>query len=210
MWSQSQGRFLSKVDDDALLRLDWLDKLRTAHAANPEFGVVGCWRFLESDFDEDICSHKLRSFAEGPRLLQNLWVEGSGYLMKRECVDRLGLLSPNQGFTDYCIQIAKQGWINGWLYPFILQEDLDDPRSPNALVKTDEDLQARLPLGAIKQGITTLDAWANRRHVAAIEVQEATLNPLYYSGWRPRARRLIAKLAVWRRVKPRPKWNPNW
>lgn len=210
MWSSAEGRYLAKVDDDALLRVDWLDRLKKAHESNPKFGVIGCWRFLESDFDSHLSKSKMATFNGGVGLLRNLWVEGSGYLMKRECLDELGQLDPNQGFSSYCIELGRRGWTNGWLYPFVLQEDLDDPRGPNTMVRTDAELMSRLPLGAIKQGISTLEAWAERRHQAALEVQRAPLDPRAYSGWRLKMRRALKKLRAWKSVRSRPRWNPNW
>ena len=76
---------------------------------------------------------RLVDLAGGHRLLRCLWVEGSGYLMKRACVEALGPLRPGESFTRYCIALARLGWVNGWYHPFLEQEDLTIPawRTPS-------------------------------------------------------------------------------
>ncbi len=127
MWSTAKGDFLSKIDDDCLMPLGWADVLRQAHTDMPQFGVIGCWRFPDEDFVPQLANKKIKEFNGGHSLLQNCWIEGSGYLMKRECLVENGLLKENGNFTDYCIQLARKGRINGWYYPFLYQEHLDDP-----------------------------------------------------------------------------------
>ena len=49
LWSNSDAAFVSKVDDDCLLDLDWAQRLRDAHASNPSFGAIGAARLLDED-----------------------------------------------------------------------------------------------------------------------------------------------------------------
>src|SRR5687768_244136 len=131
-WSESNGEFLSKVDDDCLMPDGWADTLRRAHADVPEFGILGCWRFPDEDFVADVASRKIIAF-NGHRVMRNCWIEGSGYLMKRACVQKHGLLAADQSFTQYGMALARAGWVHGWYFPFLYQEHMDDPRSPNTL-----------------------------------------------------------------------------
>src|SRR6185503_12557321 len=87
LWSAATGAYLAKVDDDALVPHGWLGTLRAAHRSNPELGVVGCWRFPLRDADPERVRPRLVDLAGGHQLLRCLWVEGSGYVMKRECVE---------------------------------------------------------------------------------------------------------------------------
>jgi glycosyltransferase involved in cell wall biosynthesis len=172
LWQNAKGEYLSKVDDDCLVPHGWAQKLRAAHIAVPEFGIIACWHFRE----EDILPagvRKVRRFA-GQEVMQNLWVGGSGYLMKRAARERVGILANGQSFTAYCVEVTKAGWINGWYYPFLLQEHMDDPRSPHSLLKTDEDLTRYMPLSAETNGVTTVAAWQAQLCRSAQLVQEVS------------------------------------
>jgi len=184
LWSQATGDFVCKVDDDCMMPDDWGNILRKAHADNPKFGAIGCWRFPDEDFVPELAEKKIESFNGGHRLMRNCWVEGSGYVMKRQCIDKLGLLQEGQSWVQYCISVAAAGWINGWYYPFLYQEHMDDPRSPNTLLKTDDDLKTYMPLSAEKNGAPTLKDWQAQLRRSARLMQEASIDPRQYTGWR--------------------------
>ena len=194
LWSQTDGQFVCKVDDDCMMPDDWGNILRKAHADNKEFGAIGCWRFPEDDFVPELANKKIQSFSGGHRLMRNCWVEGSGYVMKRECIDQLGQLREGQSWVQYCIEVAAAGWINGWYYPFLYQEHMDDPRSPNTLLKTDADLKTYMPLSAEKNGAPTLKDWQAQLRRSARLMQEASIDPRQYTGWRRKVKN--AKLRV--------------
>lgn len=190
----AQGSFLGKVDDDCVVPLDWIDQLTRAHRDVPELGVVACWHFQPEDFLPELANRKIKDFGGGHKVLVNTWVGGSGYLMKRACVDRVGLISSNQSFTGYCIEIARAGWTNGWIYPFLYQDHMDDPRSPRSGIKTDEDLASRLPLGARKTGVRTVEEWTAQLIESARGVQQAPIDKAYWSPRRRMLRRIRKKL----------------
>jgi len=194
LWTHAKGDFLSKVDDDCLMPYDWANVLRKAHADVPEFGVIGCWRFPKEDFIPELANKKIRQLTGGHRLMQNCWIEGSGYLMKRECLKVNGLLRSAETFTDYCIRLANKGWINGWYYPFLYQEHMDDPRSPNTLLKSDDDFKRYLPLTARNFGLGSLDEWSEQLRNSAVVCQTANINPKLYIGWRGRLRRIRRRI----------------
>ena len=85
LWENANGDYLSKIDDDCLMPFQWAETLVQAHEDNPKFGIIGCWRFPDEDFRPKIANRKIISFNNGHKLMQNCWIEGSGYLMKREC-----------------------------------------------------------------------------------------------------------------------------
>src|SRR5688572_8965467 len=80
LFENARGRYLSKVDDDCIVPEQWDVKLAQAHADEPRFGVIGCWRFPDEDFFPELAQRKIRTFARGHQLMVNMWVEGSGYL----------------------------------------------------------------------------------------------------------------------------------
>lgn len=176
-WRHATGDYLGKVDDDCVVREDWLRVLRGAHDDNADFGVVGCWHFREEDFDPRLARRKIREFEGGHRLLRNLWVGGSGYLMKRRCVEEHGPLREGENFSAYCIRLADHGWLNGWYFPLVVQDHMDDPRSPHTAIRSDQDLRDRAPLGATAREALTLAAWEDQLRRGARRVQSAPLDP---------------------------------
>ena len=198
LWRESDARFVSKVDDDCLVSPGWLDTFAAAHEANPQFGVIGSWRHPAEDLRPELARRKVRAFAGGHELLLNLWVQGSGYLMSRPVVERVGPLRPDESFTDYCIRTSRAGAVNGFYHPFVPEDHMDDPRSPHTLIRTDADLAARMPLSAEANGVTTVEAWTDQLRQSALLLQSASLDPRAYSGWRAKgrsARRRLAALA---------------
>lgn len=194
LWTEARGAYLSKVDDDCIVPHDWTRLLIEAHEAEPEFGILGCWRFQEEDFDPELGGRKIRTFPSGRQLLVNLWVEGSGYLMKRACRDAVGLLGEGQSFTDYGIAVGRKGWVNGWVYPFLYQEHMDDPRAEHSGLRTDADLAEYLPLSAKANGVKSVADWEAQIRRSARKVQEAPADPAYFAPWRVRMRRIARRL----------------
>lgn len=193
LWEQSEAEFVSKVDDDCLLPDGWGDTLMAAHDDNPELGVIGAWRFPEEDFVPELAKKKIRSLKGGHQIMENCWVQGSGYILRRQVVKELGGLK-EESFSNFCIRAALKGWKNGWYYPFIREEHMDDPRSEFCEIKTDEDFMAQRPLSAINDNVTTVAEWAKRVKYMAKVVQAASPNPLHYHGWRLVARKGFRKV----------------
>lgn len=193
LWTEAEGELLGKVDDDCVLEPGWVDRLRQAHADHG-FGVLGSWRFRPEDLRPDLVAAKTATFPGGHEVLQNLWVQGSGYLVPRSVVRSVGPLRDDQSFTGWCIEVARAGRVNGWLLPFLQEEHMDDPRSPLSPLRTDADLVRNLPLSAQAHGVTTLADWTEQMRRSALVVQQASLDPAVYDGWRARRRRAVRRL----------------
>lgn len=187
------GDFLSKVDDDCLLEPGWIESLIAFHALDERFGVLGSWRFPDEDVDLDLAAPKIVTYPSGQRLLRNLWVQGSGFLMKRACVEQLGPMTDKLSFPKYCIELSALGWINGWPLPFIREEHMDDPRSPHTRFRTDADLMARPPLTARMNGVTTVEGWEEQLRRSARNAQTATLDVRHYRGWRSKRTAILRR-----------------
>lgn len=182
-WLESNGSFVSKVDDDCVVSPDWLQKLRSAHAAEPHVGILGTWRFYPEDFDAEAAMRKIQRLNNGRRVLRNHWVQGSGYLAKRAVVEEMGGIRDGESFPDWCLRAAAAGYKNGWLYPFVWEEHMDDPRSANTIFKDEESFLKHRPLHAKLTGIHTLGGWTAEQHNEALAVQRA---PLYiYDYYKP-------------------------
>ncbi|WP_370517175.1 glycosyltransferase [Pseudactinotalea sp. HY160] len=184
LWQESTADFVSKVDDDCLVSPGWLDTFESAHAANPEFGVIGSWRHPAEDFRPALAEKKIEAFAGGHRLMRNHWVQGSGYLLRHALVDRHGGLRPEESFTGYCLRLARAGAVNGFYYPFVAEEHMDDPRCAHTLIHTEADLVARMPLSAQANGVRTVADWTAQLVRSALLLQAASLDLRAYEGWR--------------------------
>jgi glycosyltransferase involved in cell wall biosynthesis len=193
--------FLSKVDDDCLVPLHWCEILEQAFKDIPKAGILGCWRFLPEDFNKGVAEKKIQNFGNH-RILRNCWVEGSGYLMKRDVINEIGYLRKNESFTDYCIRAAARGFINGWYYPFLYQEHMDDPRTENTGIKSDDDFQRLIPLSAKIFNIKTRDEWLQRLKMSAKRLQEYSIDPDDFLGIKPKIKHKILK-ALGREYFPR-------
>lgn len=188
LMSGSTAAYLGKVDDDCLVSPGWIDTFAAAHEANPRFGVIGSWRHPDEDLVPELADAKTRTFEGGHALMQNVWVQGSGFLIKRQWVDRIGVLRPDETFPRYCIRLAQAGAVNGWYRPFVTEDHMDDPRSPSTLIRTDADLAARMPLSARATGVRTVADWQAQLRRSAAFVQAASLDPRHHVGWRARLR----------------------
>lgn len=193
MWSESTGDYLAKIDDDCLPGAGWLTTLREAHDATTGLGAIACWHFQPEDVDEEAVQAKIMTLPGGHRVMRNHWVQGSGYLTKRNVAQRVGPVT-EQGFTSWCLRAARLGYVNGWYYPFVPEDHMDDPRSPHNIYRSDADFMTRRPLSAKATGVTTIAEWEEQMRRSARVVQRASLDLSEHIGWRRRRRNLTRKV----------------
>jgi hypothetical protein len=193
-WSQSNADYLSKVDDDCLVPDGWGSALRQAHASEPEFGIIATWLFYPEDFVPELATRKIREFGNGIQLMQHAFVQGSGYVMKRQVFKALGCIKRKESFTTYCIRAAYKGWINGWIYPFLHQDHMDDARSPNFPFRSEEDFKQNLSLSKRNFGIKSILDAQKLSKTLARRVQEEVIDPKNHFGFR-RILRVLRKKA---------------
>jgi len=188
LWSQADGDFVSKVDDDCLLPTDWIARLRHAHE-KAELGAIGASRLLPEDIRPELVERKIEVH-NGVNLMRNHWVQGSGYLLRRRYVERGGPLVDGYGWTNYCLDLARDGAVNGFLYPFVFEDHMDDPRSAYTLLGSDEDLLWRMPLSMKRSKVITLDDWQRQLMRSALDIQSAPIDLRAFQGWRLQLRHL--------------------
>lgn len=200
LWREGDGAFVSKVDDDCLLPLDWIDRLRAAHEADERFGALGASRLRPDDIDHSLITKKLERFGD-VEIFRNNWVQGSGYLLRRSLVEHRGALQPGEGFTNYCLALALEGAIHGFPWPLVFEDHMDDPRSEHTLMKSDADLAWRMPLSINRSNVRTVEDWERQMRRSALEVQRAPLDTRQWVGWRRRVRNLRRKIDDRRRAR---------
>ena len=127
VWSDSKADLVGKLDNDCLVTPGWTRTLAQAHEDITELGVVACWHFFPEDFDYQKAKPKIQSFGKH-QIMRHAWTCGTGLLLKRATYERLGPIK-GDGTTQYWLQVAKAGYVNGFYYPLVFQDHMDDPRS---------------------------------------------------------------------------------
>jgi hypothetical protein len=190
-WATSDADYLSRVDDDIVMPDGWGQKLREAHQADPSLGVLGCWSLLEEDIDEERALRKVRS-AGSHRYMEHPWVGGAGHVLKRRAYEAVGPLEDGQSLPQYCLQVALRGFRNGFYFPFIAIDHLDDPRHPASQrldATADEDLDPR----AREREMRRL---TRRQRQIARQLMRGPTEPAKYVGWSGRVRRAALRFGI--------------
>ena len=201
-WSKTKAQLVGKLDNDCLVTPGWTRILAKAHEDVEELGAVACWHYPLDEFDEDAArkAGKIQSFGKH-RILRHPWVCGSGFIMKRKTYEKYGPweVGPDVGTTYYFLRMARGGEINGWYYPLVLQEHMDDPRSEHSLVTDDESVRkmynVTYTLRTLK--INSMKSRWERRPIVLKNMLSDPWEAKYYVGWRGKLRALKGK---WRRL----------
>ena len=199
VWSSSSAELLGKVDNDCLLTPGWTATLGQAHADIPELGAVACWHFFEDDFDYSRAKHKIQAFGKH-YIFRQAGTCGSGILVKRSMFKRFGPMT-GKSTTQLWWKMAMGGAVNGFYYPLVLQEHMDDPKSSYSVLKDEASYQAAksVTFGISLEGQDTLeDRWKQREEMLAI-LHDAPYDVRYYVGWRAKVHTFGEKI---RRVAP--------
>lgn len=193
-WEKSKDcDFVSKVDDDCLLSKGWVESLVEHHEDFPDSGVIGTWRFYPEDNEERDLEPKIRK-GESKSIFLNCWVQGSGYLLRRSVIDRMGLIQSKESFPHYCIRAAKKGYVNGFAYPFIFEDHFDDPRSKYSEIRTQDDLDRYMPLTAKQFGVKTVEQWLEHNRDQAKILEQSPYDPSHYIGFKVKARNGLKRI----------------
>ncbi len=192
VWGKSKADLVGKLDNDCLVTAGWTRVLARAHSDIERLGVVACWHFFPGDFDYELARHKIQRFGKH-RILRHPWTGGTGLLVKAETYRRLGPIGKN-ATTSYWIRMAAAGYINGFYYPLVYQEHMDDPRSEHTLLRDAESLEKYLPASAKNFGIRTVEQWVHFLKKDARRLQRSSVDPRRYMGWRRKFTQLITAL----------------
>jgi glycosyltransferase involved in cell wall biosynthesis len=203
IWGNSKADLLGKLDNDCLMTPGWTRILAQAHADIPMLGTVACWHFALDDFDEHAARKvgKIQTF-EGHQILRHPWTCGTGLLVKRETYQQFGPIQ-DRTTTRYWLELALKGYINGFYYPLVLQEHMDDLRSAHCLTKDEEGLQeyGEITVELKDNRITSLRGRENRRRYILKNLNSGSWRPGPYVGWRGRLRgrveRACQRISLW-------------
>lgn len=194
IWSRSDCELLGKLDNDCMVTPGWTRTLAAAHEDIPELGVVACWHYFPDDFDEARAAHKIQRFGRH-QIFRHPWTCGTGLLIKRDHYRRFGPIR-DKATTQYWLEMARAGCVNGFYYPLVYQEHMDDPKSEHSQLKDEASYQAAkaVTFNINRHGQTTLDdRWRWRQEVLD-NLLDDPWDPRYYSGLRRKLRSLRNRL----------------
>ncbi|MHC4738326.1 MAG: glycosyltransferase family 2 protein [Planctomycetota bacterium] len=195
VWSSSKADLLGKLDNDCLLTPGWTRILAQAHYDINKLGVVACWHYFPDDFNYERAKHKIQNFGKH-KILRHPWTCGTGFLIKRETFLKFGPIQ-RETVTQYWLRMSSEDYINGWYYPLIYQEHMDDPKSRHSHLNDEASYLAAksVTYNINRHGQNTLaDRWRWRQEVLN-NLLDDPWDAKYYTGWRSKIRRVKGKLA---------------
>ncbi len=190
VWGRSSADLLGKLDNDCLVTPGWTRTLAKAHEDIPNLGVIACWHFFPQDFDYERAKQKIQNF-NGHQIFRHPWTCGTGLLIKRKTYKKFGPIQ-NQATTRYWLKMAMSGYINGFYYPFIYQEHMDDPLSQHTLLRDDADVRRAHDITYTLRShhINAMAERMERRKLVLANLLDDPWDPKHYVGWRRRLKRV--------------------
>lgn len=138
LWNSSKADLLGKLDNDCIVTPGWTRKLAKAHREIENLGAIACWHFLPEDFNYQAARKKIFTYGSH-QVLRHPWTCGTGLLLKRSTFQKFGPFR-DKATTEYWLNISKYGFINGFYYPLIFQDHMDDLRSPNNILRSEHSM----------------------------------------------------------------------
>jgi len=198
VWSKTKAELVGKIDNDCLVTPGWTRIFAQAHKDIPRLGAVACWHFFPDDFDYERAKHKIQTFG-GHQIFRHPWVGGTGFLLKRKTFLEIGSWDegPDVGTTHYFLKMALAGYINGWYYPLIYQEHMDDPVSEYSVLKDDAAIEKMYDITYTlrAQNIKTMEGRMRWRRAVLHNLLCGPWEAKYYVGWRSKLRRIKKRVA---------------
>lgn len=203
IWNDSKADLLGKLDNDCLVTPGWTRTLVQAHNDIDNLGVIACWHFLSEDFDESAArkAGKIQSFGKH-QILRHPWTCGTGFLIKRELFSKFGDVPTQGGMTRYWLKIALKGYVNGYCYPFVYQEHMDDPKSSHCMLTDDESIQRLKNTTFVlrQHNINSMAERWRRREMVLRNINSDPWDARYYTGVRKKIQRIKERASnfIWR------------
>lgn len=200
VWGRSKADLLGKLDNDCIVTPGWTHTLARAHRDIERLGVVACWHFFSDDFDYDRARHKIQTFGTH-QIFRHPWTCGTGLLFKRTDFEQFGPIR-ERATTQYWLRMAAAGRINGFYYPLIYQEHMDDPKSSHCLIRDAESFERYkdITFGLGSGRYEDIPGRLRARDEMVRNLLEDPFDARHYYGWRRRLRRLRERAkAFWDR-----------
>lgn len=190
IWSNSKADLLGKLDNDCLVTPGWTRILAQAHNDISNLGVVACWHYRPDDFDYERAKHKIQTFGKH-QIFRHPWTCGTGLLIKRSTYLKFGPIH-GDGTTGFWVKLAVNRYINGFYYPLVYQEHMDDPKREHSHLKDEASYQAAkaVTVNINSPGQETLAGRWRWRQDVLNNLLDDPWDVKYYTGWRGKLRRI--------------------
>lgn len=139
--ADKRAELLAKVDNDTLVPPDWLRLLAEWHLASDRWGVLSGFHFRQEG--EAQAEDRWMCRFGGRQVLRQPHVGGCAIMLKREVYERFGPIAhrtgdPERPFMDfgwtfYQEALHAAGWINGYAWPAIHVDHMEDTRSEHCI-----------------------------------------------------------------------------
>lgn len=192
IWERSKADLLGKLDNDCLVTPGWTRILAEAHKDIPNIGVIACWHFAPDEFDYERAKHKIQTF-NGHQIFRHPWTCGTGLLIKRETFKKFGPIR-QKGTTSYWLNMAKEGYVNGFYYPLVYQEHMDYPWSRHYAFVDRFQEGIEMSITAKSHGIRTIEDAKRWHKIVVGNILDDPWDVKYYIGWRRKLRHLRSKM----------------
>jgi 2-polyprenyl-3-methyl-5-hydroxy-6-metoxy-1,4-benzoquinol methylase len=142
VWLSDHGaELVAKIDNDTWVPPDLLRRLAECHRRSRQFGVLSGFHFRAEG--EALADDSRVSEIDGVRILAQPYVGGCAVVVRREVLDRLGPIPcrndaqqgpfMDSGWTFYQQRMTDVGLINGYPWPPIHVDHMEDTRSPRCI-----------------------------------------------------------------------------
>jgi len=192
--SRSSADLVGIIPNDFLVTPGWTKILAQAHADVPEFGMIGCWHYFPEDFDYERAKHKIQRFGRH-QIFRHPFTGGGAGLVKLDSIRKCGQLQ-SSATTGYWTQMAVRGYVNGFYFPLIHVEHMDDPKSKHTCLKDEASYQAakKVTVNINSPGQETLAGRWRWRQQVLNNLLDEPWDVKYYVGWRGKLRRIKKRI----------------
>ncbi len=196
IWGRSKADLLGKLDNDCIVTPGWTRTLAQAHRDIERLGVIACWHFFADDFDYERAKHKIQTFGRH-QIFRHPWTCGTGLLFKRTDFEEFGPIRET-ATTQYWLRMAAAGRINGFYYPLIYQEHMDDQKSSHCLIRDADSLRQyrNITFGLGANRCRDIEERLETRARMLRNLLEDPYDPRHYLGWRRAYRRIRQRLSI--------------
>ena len=143
VWSSDpEAELLAKIDNDTLVPPELLRRLAECHRQCKRLGVLSGFHFRKEG--EALAEERRIKSFDGVRVLPQPYVGGCAVMIRREVFQKIGPIGcrtdgpdgrpfMDSGWTMYQQRLTDEGFINGYPWPPVHVDHMEDTRSPHCI-----------------------------------------------------------------------------
>jgi hypothetical protein len=144
-FGKHDAELLAKVDNDTLVPRQLLKRLAECHLRSNHFGALSGFHFRREG--ESVADPKNIVTVQGTQVFRQRFVGGCAIMVRRDVLQRIGPVPSARpesdgpfidgGWTWYQQELDGLGYINGYPWPFVHVDHMEDTRSMHC-IRTEE------------------------------------------------------------------------